>query len=133
VDTLGKAFDISSKELAGSKSWAELLKPAIGLAREGFPVSPSERFWMDFRLKEMSTLPGVAQSFMIDGKVPEIGQIFKQPQLADTLEMLAVRGYRDFYEGKLAQRIAQGLKNAGSPLTASDLAKTQARIEPPLR
>lgn len=133
VDTLGKAFDISSKELAGSKSWAELLKPAIGLARDGFPVSPSERFWMDFRLKEMSTLPGVAQSFMIDGKVPEIGQIFKQPQLADTLEMLAVRGYRDFYEGKLAQRIAQGLKNAGSPLTASDLAKTQARIEPPLR
>ena len=41
VDTLGKAFDISNKELAGRKSWAELLKPAIGYARNGFPVSPS--------------------------------------------------------------------------------------------
>lgn len=133
VDTLGKAFDISRNELAGTKSWAELLKPAIGFARNGFPVSASERFWMDFRQKEMNDLPGVAQNFMVDGKVPEVGQLFKQPQLADTLEMLAVRGYRDFYEGKLAQRIAQGLKNAGSPLTAADLAATQARIEPPLR
>lgn len=133
VDTLGKAFDISNKELAGSKSWAELLKPAIGFARNGFPVSPSERFWMDFRQKEMADLPGVRSNFMIAGKVPEEGQIFKQPQLADTLEVLAVRGYRDFYDGKLAEKIAKGLKDAGSPLTASDLARTQARIEPPLR
>lgn len=133
VDTLGKAFDISRNELAGTRSWAELLKPAIGFARNGFPVSPSERFWMDFRQKEMNDLPGVAQNFMVDGKVPEIGQLFRQPQLADTLEMLAVRGYRDFYEGKLGERIAKGLKSAGSPLTAADLAATQARIEPPLR
>lgn len=133
VDTLGKAFDISNKELAGSKSWAELLKPAIGFARNGFPVSPSERFWMDFRQKEMADLPGVRSNFMIAGKVPEEGQLFKQPQLADTLEVLAVRGYRDFYDGKLAEKIAKGLKDAGSPLTASDLARTQARIEPPLR
>jgi len=133
VDTLGKAFDISKNELAGTKSWAELLKPAIGFARNGFPVSPSERFWMDFRQKEMADLPALASNFMIDGKVPEVGQMFKQQQLADTLEMLAVRGYRDFYDGKLAERIAKGLKEAGSPLTAADLAKTQARVEPPLR
>ncbi len=133
VDTLGKAFDISRNELAGSKSWAELLKPAIGLARNGFPISPSERFWMDFRLKDMKDLPAIQQNFMVDGKVPAVGQLFKQPHLADTLEILAVRGYRDFYEGKLAERITQGLKAAGSPLTASDLAATQARIEPPLR
>jgi gamma-glutamyltranspeptidase len=133
VDTLGKAFDISNKELAGRKSWAELLKPAIGYARNGFPVSPSERFWMDFRLKELADMPAIANHFMVNGKVPEVGELYKQPQLADTLEMLAVRGYRDFYDGKLAERIAKGLKDAGSPLTASDLAKTQARIEPPLR
>jgi len=133
VDTLGKAFDISKNELAGTKSWAELLKPAFGLARNGFPVSPSERFWMDFRQKEIADLPALASNFMIDGKMPEVGQMFKQQQLADTLEMLAVRGYRDFYDGKLADRIAKGLKEVGSPLTAADLAKTQARIEPPLR
>ncbi|GGI54092.1 gamma-glutamyltransferase [Oxalicibacterium solurbis] len=133
VDTLGKAFDISRNELGGKKSWAELLKQAIAYARDGFPVSESERFWMEYRLKDMASMPGVAQNFMMDNRVPNIGETFRQPQLADTLETLAVRGYRDFYEGQLAERIAKGLKEAGSPLTASDLAKTQARVEPPLR
>lgn len=133
VDTLGKAFDISRDELAGRMSWAELLKPAIGHARNGFAVTPSERFWMDFRQKELAQLPAVANHFMRDGKPLEIGETFRQPQLADTLETLAVRGYRDFYDGQLAARIAKGLREAGSPLTASDLARTRARIEPPLQ
>jgi len=133
VDTLGKAFDISRNELGGKRSWTELLTPAIGLARNGFPVTPSERFWMDFRQKELADLPAIAHHFMQDGKAPEIGANFRQPQLADTLETLATRGYRDFYEGQLAERIAKGLREAGSPITASDLAKTQARVEAPLQ
>lgn len=133
VDALGRAFDISQNDLAGSKSWADLLKPAIEMARSGFPVTPSEKFWMDFRAKDLKDLPAIALQFMIDGKTPEIGQLFTQPQLADTLETLAVRGYRDFYDGRVAERIAKGLKSAGSPLTAGDLAATRARIEPPLR
>lgn len=133
VDTLGKAFDISRNELGGRKSWEELLKQAIAYARDGFPVSESERFWTEYRLKDMPSMPGVSKYFMVDGKVPEAGYLFRQPQLAETLEMLAARGYRDFYDGQLAQRIAKGLKEAGSPLTASDLTKTQARVEPPLR
>jgi gamma-glutamyltranspeptidase/glutathione hydrolase len=52
--------------------------------------------------------------------------------LARTLETLAERGPRDFYEGQLAQSIAAGLRAAGSPVTAQDLAQTRARIEPPL-
>jgi oxamate amidohydrolase len=133
VDTLGKAYEISKTEFAGKKSWADLLEPAIRLAREGFPVTSSERFWLDFRHKEMGTMPGVLHGFTQDGKAPEVGELFKQPQLAATIETLAARGHRDFYEGQLAAVIAKGLKEAGSPLTASDLAKTQARIEPPLR
>jgi gamma-glutamyltranspeptidase len=133
ADTLGKAYEISRSELAGCKSWSDLLKPAITLAREGFPVTPSERFWLDYRAKEMKALPGVERGFMSNGKAPAVGEIFRQPQLAATLELLAERGHRDFYEGKLAQKIAKGLKEAGSPLTASDLARTHARVEPPLR
>lgn len=132
VDALGKAFNISRQEFGGQKSWAELLMPAHRLALEGFPVTPSERFWLDFRLKDIASLPGVASTFMINGAVPEVGALFKQPQLAVTLETLAERGHRDFYEGKLARRIAQGLLQAGSPLTSGDLARTQARVEPPL-
>lgn len=99
VDTLGKAFEISRSELGGKKSWSELLTPAITLAREGFPVTPSERFWMDFRQQELASLPAIAGHFMVAGKAPEVGQSFRQLQLADTMETLAVKGHRDFYEG----------------------------------
>jgi gamma-glutamyltranspeptidase/glutathione hydrolase len=133
VDALGRAFEISRDESGGKMSWSDLLAPAINLAREGFPTTPSERFWTDFRRKEMQELPGVVAGYMKDGKTREIGELFHQPKLAATLETLAERGYRDFYEGKLAAQIARGLVNAGSPLTISDLAKTAARVEPPLR
>lgn len=133
VDALGRAFEISRDESDGKMSWSDLLAPAIRLAREGFPTTPSERFWTDFRRKEMQELPGVIAGYMKDGKAREIGEPFRQPKLAATLETLAQRGYRDFYEGKLAAQIARGLADAGSPLKATDLAKTAARIEPPLR
>ena len=133
VDTLGNAFEISRGELGGKWSWSELLTPAIKLAREGFPVTASQRFWTDFRLSEAASLPAIAGNFMIEGRAPEVGQLFRQPRLATTIESLAVNGHRDFYEGALAARIAKGLKDAGSPLTAADLAKTRTRIEDPLR
>jgi len=132
VDALGKAFDISRTQLGGRKSWEDLLKPAALLARNGFPMSASQAFWLKFRQPEMSALTGVASAFLIEGKVPEIGTVIRQPHLAATIETLAKNGPRDFYDGALAKKIAEGLREAGSPLDALDLAKTQARIEPPL-
>ena len=132
VDALGQALEISRSQLAGQKSWGELLAPAIRLAREGFEISASERFWLNFRLPEAVALPDVYRTFLHDGQLPPTGFVRQQAALAHTLEMLAERGPRDFYEGALAQRIALGLREAGSPLTAHDLAATRARIEPPL-
>lgn len=80
----------------------------------------------------MPDLPGVASTFLRQGRPPAIGEIVQQPHLARTLETLAERGHRDFYEGKLAERLARGLREAGSPLTMADLAATSARVEPPL-
>jgi gamma-glutamyltranspeptidase len=133
VDALGKAFEMSRDKFGGEKSWSSLLAPAVGFARDGFPVTKSEKFWFDSSKGEFPVMPGVTSGFMIDGKVPEAGMLFRQPKLAATIEMIAERGHRDFYEGKLAAVLARGLKDAGSPLTASDLAATRARIEPPLR
>lgn len=133
VDALGKAYEISKNDLKGKKSWSSLLTPAIRLAKDGFPVTESEVFWFNFRAKDMSSLPGVQSGFSINGKPPIVGEIFKQPKLAKTIEMIATGGSRDFYEGKLAAILARDLKEAGSPITAKDLAMTQARIEPPLK
>ena len=131
VDVLGQALDISRTDWGGARTWESLLTPAITLAQDGFPISASERFWLDFRRGD-SGMSGVFKAFMVNGDVPVEGWIRRQPQLAATLTALAERGPRDFYEGQLAAVIAQGLADAGSPLTAADLAATRARVEPPL-
>jgi len=132
VDALSRAHAISQGEWNGRESWSELLAPAIRTAHEGFAISESERFWLNFRLSEAATLPDVYRSYLHEGQVPPVGFVRKQPELARSLETLAERGPRDFYEGHLAQTIARSLHDAGSPLTAKDLAQTRARIEPPL-
>ena len=132
VDALGLALAISQSEWAGTKRWSELLTPAIHLARHGFEISESERFWLNFRLAEAAALPDIYRTYLHQGQVPPVGFVRKQSALANTLETLAEFGPRDFYEGWLGRRIAAGLQEAGSPLTAHDLAQTRARIEPPL-
>ena len=132
VDALAQAHGISQTAWGGRKSWRELLAPAVALAREGFAISASERFWLNFRRSDAANLPDIYRSFLYRGQVPPAGYLRQQPALARTLETLAERGPRDFYDGQLAQTLAAGLHAAGSPLTARDLAQTRARIEPPL-
>lgn len=132
VDALGQAFQISASEMAGSHSWDSLLQPAIRLADEGFPISNSERFWLEFRKCESMDLPAVYPARLVNGGVPPEGFLRREPLLAKSLTTLAKNGARDFYEGELAVAIAEGLKKAGSPLTSDDLKQTRARIEEPL-
>jgi oxamate amidohydrolase len=133
VDAMGQAFDMSQNALGGTWSWGSLLAPAVVLASEGYEITASERFWLNFRLPAAPTMPDVFQAFSHHGQVPQAGELRLQPQLARTMAALAERGPRDFYEGQLAARIAQGLAAAGSPLALSDLAATRARREEPLR
>lgn len=133
VDTWDQAYDFSRKAWGGKQSWESLFKRPIEYARNGFPVTPSQLFWQKFEEKNLKDWPDIQRIFMPNEKIPEVGEKLVQPQLADSLEMLAKNGGRDFYEGKLAARIAAGLKAMGSPLTATDLARTRARDEAPLR
>lgn len=133
VDTWDRAFDFSRKNWKGKKSWSSLLSRATEYAANGFPVTPSQRFWQEFRAKELPNWPGFGRIFTPKGRLPEIGETFYQPELARTLERIASQGAREFYEGELASRLAAGLQRAGSPITARDLALTAAREETPLR
>lgn len=133
VDTWDQAYDFSRKSWGGKLSWASLFERPIEYASKGFPVTPSQRFWQDFRTKDLKDWPDVQRIFMPAGRMPETGETLVQLELARSLEMLAANGGRDFYEGKLAERIVAGLKRIGSPLTADDLARCRARDEAPLR
>lgn len=133
VDVWDQAFDFSRKSWAGKQSWASLFARPIEYASKGFPVTPSQRFWQDMEASNLKDWPDIRRIFMPGGRMPEIGEPLLQPELAKSLEMLAANGGRDFYEGKLAARVAAGLKQIGSPLTADDLARCRARDETPLR
>jgi gamma-glutamyltranspeptidase len=133
VDTWDQAFEFSRRSWGGRQPWKDLFKRAIQYASDGFPLTPSQRFWSNFRAKEIGNWPDVVRVFTFDGRIPEAGESFRQPDLARTLTTLAESGGREFYEGDLALRIARGLQQAGSPLTVNDLARCRARNETALR
>ncbi|MET0358286.1 MAG: gamma-glutamyltransferase family protein [Pararhizobium sp.] len=133
VDSWGHAHAYAVRHWGGTQTFAQLLDDAIGFAKDGFPFTASQAFWLAFRKAEAVNWPGFAEVFMPGGSAPEVGTIFRQPHLARTLERLAADGPRAFYEGPLAQAIADGLRAAGSPLTAADLAETRTREEAPVR
>ncbi|WP_233123636.1 gamma-glutamyltransferase family protein [Agrobacterium vaccinii] len=125
VDSWGEALRYSSTNWQGTESLAALLADAIELAAEGFPVSQSQNHWHSFRGTEIPNWPGFEAHFVTEG-------IQRQPQLASVLERIALYSHREFYEGELAQRIANGLEAAGSPIRLSDLQKTAAQIVDPI-
>jgi gamma-glutamyltranspeptidase/glutathione hydrolase len=133
VDTWQQAYEISQSAWGGQQSWPSLFERAHELAADGFPVTPSQHFWQSMRADELHALPGFAATFAPHGHIPAIDERFVQPALAKSINRIARFGAREFYEGELAERIADGLRQAGSPLSSSDLARTHARNEAPLR
>ncbi|WP_087724437.1 gamma-glutamyltransferase family protein [Pandoraea sp. PE-S2T-3] len=125
------AYRVSREQWGGTLSWASLLAPAIAAAEDGFATSRSQDFWYSYRAAEMAdaaTWHGFAQTFLPDGRAPAADESFRQPALAATLRQLADGGPREFYEGELAARLADGLQAAGSPLTREDLAATRVHV-----
>jgi len=116
----------------GRKPWAELLAPAIRLAREGFPVS-----WglaQSLRAsKLLSRFPESHRIFQREGRYYEPDERLAQPELAATLERIARRGAAEFYEGQTARRLAAAMREHGGLITLEDL-KAYAVVErTPLR
>ncbi|MBB3945120.1 gamma-glutamyltranspeptidase/glutathione hydrolase [Rhizobium skierniewicense] len=125
VDSWGKALQYSCENWQGLESLATLLADAIELAEDGFPVSRSQKHWHEFRANEITGWPGFEAHFVTEG-------IQRQPQLASTLQRIALYGHREFYDGKLARRIANGLEAAGSPIRLHDLQRTTAQMVDPV-
>ena len=129
VDSWQAALDFAAGNWGNARNLGELLQPAIELAQRGFPLTRSQRYWLDFRESETCGWPGFENIFTPVGRKPEVGQNFRQPHLAQSIEAIARHGAREFYEGELARRIIAGLSQAGSPISTEDLATTRTRIE----
>jgi gamma-glutamyltranspeptidase / glutathione hydrolase len=115
----------------GKKKWTELVEPAVRLARDGFPVSYS----LSQGLRSSAILSRFAESkriFQRDGQYYEMGEVFRQPELAQTLERIGRGGAREFYEGEIARKFAAESAKAGGLITAEDLRKYEAVERKPL-
>jgi gamma-glutamyltranspeptidase/glutathione hydrolase len=98
------------------------LAPAIKLAREGFPLYTRLRGGMEFKKNAFLKTPDAARVFLVNGEVPPLGYVLKQPELADSLELLAKQGAEGFYQGAFAQKLVDGVKQLGGNWTLADLA-----------
>ncbi|MCL4131295.1 UNVERIFIED_CONTAM: hypothetical protein GTU68_010210 [Idotea baltica] len=112
----------------GKLPWADLVAPAVKLAKEGFPASPRNAWFVNFISKNKTTYPSTAKTFLKDGKTPYMpGEIWKQPELAETLRRIQENGADGFYKGLTAKLIADFMKKNGGIITEKDLEKYQAQ------
>lgn len=98
------------------------LDPAIRAAREGFAVTEMYRRLAGFREEVLAADPGSRSIFLDEGRLPAIGHVIRQPDLAETLERIAIEGRDGFYQGELAGRLVDGVRKAGGIWCRSDLA-----------
>jgi gamma-glutamyltranspeptidase/glutathione hydrolase len=100
----------------------ELLSPAIGYALEGFAVSEIIAESWAANVRGLGGFPGFAETFLLDGRAPRKGDVFRNPGLAGTLRKIAEGGRGAFYEGEVAERIESFVTRAGGYLSREDLA-----------
>jgi gamma-glutamyltranspeptidase/glutathione hydrolase len=117
----------------GKLPMKESLKPAIRIAREGFPVYTKFHGMLGYKEKTVRRWPAATKAFMPDGEVPEMGQIIKLPDLADILEKIASEGRDGFYKGEVAQRLVDGVRAAGGIWSMEDLAGYTIKEREPVR
>jgi len=109
------------------------LAPAIRLARDGFPVYARLANGYRARREVMERYPGSKAVFLATGAPLQEGEIFRQPDLANTLTLLAERGFDGFYRGELAQKLVAGVNAAGGEWTLDELARYTVKQREPIR
>jgi gamma-glutamyltranspeptidase/glutathione hydrolase len=122
----------------GKLPWKDLLAPAATLAREGAPVSQNVAYYLARSLRGF-TRPGSGieevdnfrRVWAAGGKTPAEGEIFANPDLARTYDLIAAGGRDAFYQGEIAERIERYFRRIGGWMTRADLAAHHARWDPP--
>ena len=106
----------------GKLPFESLFAPAIGYAREGFPVSPFVAARWALQIPDLKSHPGFAEAFMPGGGAPRAGEIFRFPDQGASLEKIATTKGEAFYRGELAEKIEAHAMANGGAMTRADLA-----------
>jgi gamma-glutamyltranspeptidase/glutathione hydrolase len=117
-------------ERYGKLPMREILAPAIAYAKQGVAVTEVDAALWSEALNEFaesdlseSHLDELFRTYQVDGRTPVAGDIFRNPELAESYERLAAGGRESFYQGETARRIIEAIEEKGGKLEMSDLAR----------
>jgi len=130
---IGVPGTVAGMELAlarnGTMTMSQVIAPAIKLARDGIVVTQSLSDGLKNAQDRLKRWPQTARVFYkADGGFYEVGDIFKQPDLANTLQSISDHGADGFYKGEVAQKIAAGVQAAEGVITVDDMATYQSVV-----
>ena len=122
-------FELHNK--FGKIKMRDILSPTIKYAEDGFPVTELVSYYMEVASDNFQDYPNFKETYFIDDSTPEKGQVFKNPDLANTLRTIVKNGKKGFYEGEIAQTIANFVQDQGGFLSYDDLKNHKSEwIEP---
>lgn len=119
---------LHAHEQYGKLSRKEVMQPAIDIAENGFPMYVTLHEMIDSRKDKIGKHDGAA-TFLPDGKPFPVGQIFRQPELARTLRMIADKGTSAFYEGEVAANMIRVLNAGRNPVSEIDFKEYKVQTD----
>jgi gamma-glutamyltranspeptidase/glutathione hydrolase len=118
----------------GTKPFAEILAPAIYYAENGFPLSENIAGGWARSVKMHAEHPNSRKTYLIDGvRAPRAGEVFRNPDLAGSLRLIAEQGRDGYYRGRTAEAILTISREQGGTMTAADLAEYQPEWVTPIK
>ena len=119
-------------EKFGNQEFSSLFKPTIDYSLNGFPVTETIAYYLANSVSRFKDYPNFKEVWLKNGKTPAKGEIFKNPQLAKTLQTIADQGRAGFYEGEVAHTMANFIQSQGGFLSYEDLSSFHAEWTPPV-
>lgn len=107
----------------GHLPWKEIFQPAIFYAEQGYPLSEEVASYWEDTPKVLSKDPEGLRVYVPNGKVPTVGEVFRNPDLAKALRLIAEKGPDAYYKGEIAQAILKTSQEFGGTMSADDLAQ----------
>ena len=123
---------IKLHEKFGKLEFRTLFEPTIAYAKNGFPVTETIAYYLKNSQKRFEKYPNFNDLWVKNGSMPAKGEIFKNPQLAKTLETIALKGREGFYEGEVANVMVDFIQSQGGFLTHEDLSSFHSEWTPPV-
>src|SRR5579864_1880418 len=116
----------------GRKKLSDDLAPAIRTARDGFPVPEWDALYWASEVDYLHGDEAATATYLPNDHPPKLGEIFRNPDLANSLQAIATHGRDAYYKGEIAAKLIEGMKRHNGTMTSQDLSEYSAEWVEPL-